>query len=60
MSIEKAREALADVLVVELAKKEWDTPECKIAIQKEIDNMRKYGVFGERIKSRLGIEIVGT
>ena len=60
LSIEKAREALADVLVVELSKKEWDTPECKIAIQKEIDNMKNYGVFGERIKGKLGLEIVGT
>ena len=43
-----------------MGKKEWDTPEAKEAIQKEINNMKNYGVFGEKIKGRLGIEIVGT
>merc|ERR1712015_470418 len=60
MKVEELREVLAETLIVELSKKEWDTPEAKEAIQKEINNMKNYGVFGERIKGRLGIEIVGT
>ena len=60
MDINEARQILAETLIVELAKKDWETPEAKAAIQKEIDNMKNYGVFGEKIKGRSGIEIVGT
>ena len=59
-SIEDAREEIANVLITELAKKDWGSPEAKVAIEKEINNMKEYGVFGERIKERLGIEIIGT
>ena len=60
MEILEAREKLSEMLVIELAKKDWGTPEAQAAIQKEIDNMKNYGVFGEKIQKRLGIEIVGT
>ena len=58
--IQSARDQLAEILIVELSKKEWGNPECQEAIQKEIANMKNYGVFGEKIKGRLGLEIVGT
>ena len=44
IKIEKAREKLANMLVVELAKKEWGAPECQEAIKKEIDNMKNKSV----------------
>ena len=59
-SINQARELIAEVLMTEVSKKEWGHKEIKEAIEKEILNMKTYGVFGERIKERSGIEIIGT
>ena len=59
-SLEEARDRISNILMTEVSKKEWENPEIKEAIGKEIENMKKYGVFGDRIRERSGIEIIGT
>ena len=39
--------------MTEVSKKEWANPEIKEAIEKEVENMKKYGVFEERIREGL-------
>ena len=56
---EVGSEYLNDVLVVELSIKEQEREDVKEAIQKELDNMKSYEVFGEKMP--IGDkEVVGT
>ena len=58
--LEEARDRISNILMTEVSKKEWENPEIKEAICKEIENMKNYGVFGDRIREKSGIEIIGT
>ena len=56
---EESNEYLNDVYVVELGVKEQEREDVQDVIQKELENMNKYGVFGERMPAG-NKEIVGT
>ena len=56
---EVGSEYLNDVFVVELSVKDQDREDVKEAIQKELENMNRYGVVGENMPIG-NKEVVGT
>ena len=53
-------EIINDTLVIELGVEAQKMPEVQEAMRKELLNMVNYGVFGNKVKGKIGMNIVGT